>query len=212
MKQFILFTLLAVGLTNTSSSSPINKSNNPGAITSFKAILINNSQVALSWNTAGISNAGFDVERQDANGVWQKLGYVKTGLDDRSVSSYEFTDAAPWKGNNYYRLKYISADGSYNYSDNVMVEFRKTMLGLSFQNYPNPFTTTTTIRYEVLTRGQVRIAVFDLNGTEVQLLVNRFDEPGIHTVEWNAFKNHPGTYIYKIITETDNITQTMVKH
>ncbi|MEP6675127.1 MAG: T9SS type A sorting domain-containing protein [Ferruginibacter sp.] len=219
MKQYKLILIIAILFScNISYSSGLNfkaQYNNtaPGGIISFKAALVNNSQILLSWNTAvGITNSGFDVERQDASGVWQKIGFVKSGYDDRSNTGYEFTDAAPLKGSNYYRLKFTNPDGSFGYTDNVMLEYRKSMLGYSFQNYPNPFTTSTTIRYEVLTKGQVRIAVFDMNGTEVELLVNRIDEPGIHTVQWNAFRNQPGTYIYRIITQDDNITQTMIKH
>ena len=215
MKRFkLLFILITLISINNAFARPLSETNiYADGITTFKANLINNSQVLLSWNTVtDITNSGFEIERQDASGVWQKIGYVKSGYEDRANTNYEFTDAAPWKGTNYYRLKYTSTDGSVGYTDNVLIEYRKTMLGLSFQNYPNPFTTTTTIRYEVLRRGTVRIAVFDLQGTEVQLLANRIDEPGIHTIDWNGFKNQPGTYIYKIITEDDNITQTMVKH
>jgi hypothetical protein len=207
MKHYTLSAVFFIGLIINAAAM------DRGGINAFKAALINNSQVALTWSTTtGVNTSGFDVERLDANGVWQKLGFVKSGYEDRSTTTYSFTDANPWKGNNFYRLKVTNADGSFNYTDNVLVEFHKSMLGLSFQNYPNPFTSTTTIRYEVLTRGEVRIAVFDMQGTQVQLLVNRVDEPGIHTVDWNAFKNQPGTYIYRIITPNDNLTQTMIKH
>jgi hypothetical protein len=179
----------------------------------LKASLINNNQAYITWSGAtGISNYGFDVERMDASGNWRKIGYVKAGTIEGAVSMYDYTDPSPFNGKNYYRLKYAGADGTFNYSENVLVELHKSMLGYTFQNYPNPFTTTTTIRYEVLTKGQVRVAVFDLQGTQLELLSNRLEEPGIHTVQWNGFGNKPGTYLYKIITNDDIITQKMVKN
>ena len=53
-----------------------------------------------------------------------------------------------------------------------------------YQNYPNPFNPVTTIRYDVPKAGPVRIAVYDMLGRQVALLVDAVKEPGAHAVRW----------------------------
>jgi formylglycine-generating enzyme required for sulfatase activity len=78
------------------------------------------------------------------------------------------------------------------------------------QNYPNPFNPVTRIRYEVasLPAGQagrqqpavsnVRLAVYDLLGREVAVLVNEQKEPGSYEVQWNAASMCSGVYYCRL--------------
>jgi hypothetical protein len=73
------------------------------------------------------------------------------------------------------------------------------------QNYPNPFNPTTTIGYTVgAVSGQqtavsgVRLAVYDMLGREVAVLLNERKEAGCHMITWNATGMASGTYIYRI--------------
>ena len=68
------------------------------------------------------------------------------------------------------------------------------------QNYPNPFTTETRIRYEISSAGHVLLQVYDILGREIAKLVNEYQQPGKYTVLFNAAKpglNH-GIYYYRI--------------
>jgi hypothetical protein len=49
---------------------------------------------------------------------------------------------------------------------------------------PNPFTHSSTVSFELPRSGAVRVAVFDLGGRQVKLLVDRTLAPGRHRVEW----------------------------
>ncbi len=62
------------------------------------------------------------------------------------------------------------------------------------QNYLNPLNPKTTISYAVPHVSHVRIAVYDLLGREIALLVNGVKKPGIHTVELNAANLSSGIY------------------
>jgi len=73
------------------------------------------------------------------------------------------------------------------------------------QNYPNPFNPSTSIRYSVgvVSRGplvatKVRLAVYDLLGREVAVLVDEMKQPGSYEVKWNAAGLSSGVYFSKL--------------
>jgi hypothetical protein len=80
------------------------------------------------------------------------------------------------------------------------------------QNYPNPFNPTTTIGYTVgvvsrqssVVSGQwsvaswVRLAVYDLLGREVAVLVDGQKEPGSYEVRFDGSNLVSGVYLYRM--------------
>lgn len=73
------------------------------------------------------------------------------------------------------------------------------------QNYPNPFNSITKIKFDIpsspLSFGEgtgVRLAIFDILGREITVLVNKELKPGSYEVEWNASNYPSGVYFYRI--------------
>ncbi len=66
-----------------------------------------------------------------------------------------------------------------------------------FQNFPNPFNPSTTIKYRIPSDGRVTIRVFNLLGQNVATLVNEQKKAGSYTVEWNAVDVPSGVYFYR---------------
>lgn len=54
-----------------------------------------------------------------------------------------------------------------------------------FANYPNPFNSGTTIRYELPAQGTVTVKIFDITGRLVTQLVNTVQESGMHNITWH---------------------------
>jgi predicted outer membrane repeat protein len=67
-----------------------------------------------------------------------------------------------------------------------------------FQNYPNPFNSATTIAYHLPRAGHVILAVYNLTGQRVAVLVNGYKRAGNHTMVWNASDLSSGFYFYRI--------------
>jgi hypothetical protein len=55
-----------------------------------------------------------------------------------------------------------------------------------YQNSPNPFNPSTTIRYHLPSAQNVRVAVYDAVGRELLTLVDRVQDAGTHDVRWNG--------------------------
>ena len=53
-------------------------------------------------------------------------------------------------------------------------------------NYPNPFNSSTTIRYRIEEPGRVRLEVFDIQGQKVKTLTNGYAGSGVYQVEWDG--------------------------
>ena len=84
------------------------------------------------------------------------------------------------------------------------------------QNFPNPFRDVTTIRFEVVDGGDVEIVVYDLQGREIERLVDGFREPGEHSVEWDGRSGADrevaaGIYVIRMTTSAGTSTVRALK-
>lgn len=71
------------------------------------------------------------------------------------------------------------------------------------QNYPNPFNPETVIEYHLPEVAEVRLAIYNILGQKVAMLVNELQEAGVYRVRWDG-KNGSGVrvpsgvYVYAI--------------
>jgi len=75
-----------------------------------------------------------------------------------------------------------------------------------FNNYPNPFNPTTTIKYSVPKNSNVKLRVYNMMGQLIKTLVNESKAPGFYNVEWDGTnesnsKVASGIYFYRIECE-----------
>lgn len=84
------------------------------------------------------------------------------------------------------------------------------------QNFPNPFSGVTTIRYQVTgNRNQgagnwVRLSVYDLLGREVAKLVDEEQNPGVHQIEYNATGLPSGVYYLELTAGKSKVLRKML--
>jgi hypothetical protein len=65
-------------------------------------------------------------------------------------------------------------------------------------NYPNPFTHSTIIEYQLPQNGKVNLSVYDLQGREMAQLVNTVQAAGSYKVRFATNKWPAGTYICRL--------------
>ena len=78
------------------------------------------------------------------------------------------------------------------------------------QNYPNPFNPSTTIRFAVPQAGHVRLAVYNMYGQLMDVLVEGMREAGSYDLTWTADNLPSGTYLYTLQTAGKIQTRKMV--
>ncbi|MFC2120706.1 T9SS type A sorting domain-containing protein [Bacteroidota bacterium] len=88
-------------------------------------------------------------------------------------------------------------------------------IDLSVTNYPNPFSQSTTIAYNLSIPTIVRIKIYDLFGREIKTLLNEYQLPGKKIVNWNGKDQKgnsvtSGLYFYNINTGKYNKSNSMI--
>ncbi len=170
----------------------------PVELTSFVGS-VNGNSVNLNWTTATeINNSGFDVEKKSTNSDWHKIGFVSGNGTTTEKQSYSYTDRNLAEGKYNYRLRQVDFDGSFEYSSAIEVLVVTPDKFELVQNFPNPFNPTTSISFSLPQAGNVKLAVYNLLGQEVQTLVNGFKEQGTHSVTFEAKNLNSGIYLYKL--------------
>ncbi|MCD4746631.1 MAG: FG-GAP-like repeat-containing protein [Bacteroidales bacterium] len=81
-----------------------------------------------------------------------------------------------------------------------------------YQNYPNPFSSSTVIDYQVKFSGKVVLIIYNMTGQEIRTLVNKNQPAGRHSVVWDGTDDSgetvgSGIYFYKLKTR-DKIFNT----
>jgi hypothetical protein len=68
-----------------------------------------------------------------------------------------------------------------------------------YQNFPQTFYKVTRIGFDIPETIDVKLAIYDVFGRSVCVLVNNSLKEGSYEVVWTAGKLNPGIYYYKII-------------
>ncbi len=99
--------------------------------------------IALNWQTiTEVNNQRFEVERSTDALKFTAVGTVLTKAvsgNHHGPLSYQFTDANPAPGINYYRIRQIDKDGSSEFSKMIRVSYSLTENNAIVRSYyPNP--------------------------------------------------------------------------
>ena len=106
---------------------------------------------------------------------------------------------------------YVEIDKYVGVDDELAVPAKYTLA----QNYPNPFNPSTVIKYGLPKDGDVEIAIYNVTGQRVRLLVSTEMKAGMHEVSWDgrndAGNSLPsGIYFYRMRTSTFNEVKKLI--
>lgn len=150
------------------------------------------STIILSWATEKEEAFDyFELERAASDFVFTPIGAIKgAGYDIFSRRDYEYADTQPYVGINYYRLKAVDLDGSFEYFRIVSARHDAEP---SVEIYPNPITgNRLTYRVDFNPAPGDKVVLSDLSGRPVAELIPTSSGINEHIVEGLT----PGMYIF----------------
>jgi hypothetical protein len=160
------------------------------------------SAVRIEWETASeTNNAGFHVQRRHpATFGWSEIGFVEGSGNTSSRQRYQFLDVSLPQGASKleYRLKQVDLDGDENYSSVVEVTVGALPKLILQNNYPNPFSKATVIRYSLPNESHVQLDVYDIRGRKVTSLVDEKQHAGVKAITWKPDGLGSGMYLVRL--------------
>ncbi len=121
--------------------------------------------VKLSWEAASEKNvAGYLIQKSGTTQAVADMQWVaaKSAGKEGAGITYEWLDEKPFAGMNYYRLKMVDMDGSFDYSRVVPVAFGQNTEGIAL--YPNPSKGTVNITGQMDALNNADYRVHDVSG------------------------------------------------
>jgi serine protease AprX len=122
--------------------------------------------VRLHWETSSIGGLNhFEVEHAIDGSQFGLLGKVAFSPVQASTAIFGYLHEQPGAGINYYRLKMVDFDGSYEYSNVVVIQ----MAGVSeVMLFPNPAGSSLSLVAKMAADEEVLVRIFDAAGRLVQ--------------------------------------------
>ncbi len=151
----------------------------------------------VSWSTAASNrvSSGTSVNPETFNITAVTAKYVRIVGHGNSVNAW----------NSYTEVRIMS-------NTTVaarLVEEAATSSSL-LSSFPNPFTNTSTITYQLEKDGHVQLTVLDVTGRQVRMLVNAQAKAGIYRVPLNASELAAGAYWVKMVWNGKTVTRQIV--
>jgi Secretion system C-terminal sorting domain len=173
----------------------------PVKLLSFDAVALDKS-VILNWKTSEeVNHNYFEVERSIDGNTFSKTAIVLDGIANGTAKNYELKDDVSVlqdKAVFYYRLKQVSKDGSFTYSNILSVRF-KNVSDVVMQVSPNPFVERLTVRFNSNEKANAEIRVTSINGKTVavkQSIINK----GFNNVQLDGLASLPaGIYLASLV-------------
>lgn len=181
----------------------------PAELVNFEAITQDQSN-KLMWRTASEENTSlFQVERSIDGNNFEIVGRVEASGNSIELNSYDFTDQYPL-AQAYYRLQIIDIDGSFHYSDIIVVEREQSEIEL-VEVFPVPVAKgETTLIIRSKKEGPAFVDLFDLTGKVV--FQDRIDlQNGVNRIVLSLPEQEGNTYFLTLYNGKERISKTILK-
>ena len=156
-----------------------------------------NAGVDVTWETATeINNDYFDIERSQDGIHFEKIGWKQGAGNSTITLYYSLFDSNPYSGINYYRLKQVDKDGTYEYSDKVYVVVNPDAGLISV--YPNPAQSNLWCDLYTEASGALQFEIMDVLGKTYSMEVRDANKGLNEKVEFNINYLPQGVYFIRV--------------
>ena len=121
----------------------------------------------LNWKTLSETNTShFEIQRGFNGSDFNVIGNVGAAGNSSSMNQYVFIDGSPARGNNFYRLKLLDADGKSGYSRIIMIKTGDDRPSIDI--FPNPVTEKTLVfQLNSYDKGSFQVELYNSVGQVV---------------------------------------------
>jgi photosystem II stability/assembly factor-like uncharacterized protein len=181
----------------------------------------------LTWEDRVFLNVSYD--EQGIGFVSQDVGWIG-GWGGETYGTTDggntWTVTGPGRLVNRFRflgdsLGFAVGDRAYRYSrdstSTAVPETSPATVGRFelYQNFPNPFNPTTTIRFLLPEQSPIKLSILDLLGRSVVTILDEVKPAGDHVVGWNGrdesgIQVSSGVYYYRLVTPTHIMSRKLV--
>jgi hypothetical protein len=175
----------------------------PVELVALDAVQDGAGRMRLSWRTASEqNNAGFSVQRRQAEEQWMELGFVDSaapGGTTTHVQTYEYAVGNLHPGRHEFRLVQEDLDGTLHPTRSVSVNLRPRSGRFLSAPTPHPVSSSSTVSFSVAASGPVTLRLFNLLGQKVATLYRGTPSPEERvSVDFSGARFAPGTYVLRL--------------
>jgi hypothetical protein len=148
----------------------------------------------IKYSNSGVQQGAIALYDSPDKGGGTGFGVITDAAGNIYVTGESATKAT---STDFATIKYSQGSASKSSLTNLANE-NFSISKSEMRNYPNPFSKSTTIEYQLAHEGNVKLSVFDLSGHEITTLVNEHKSAGTYTKNFNTNMLSAGTYFYRI--------------
>jgi len=178
----------------------------PVNLISFDGALVNKN-ARLQWRTENeLNNKGFELQRAYDGTNFKTIGFIPSLANSSGAGSYSFADQELAQSFNYYRLKQIDTDGTFTYSNIVLL---KANLGNELKVLNNPFNHFIDIQLSSSFAPISTVQLIDANG---RMILQNTLMPNLLRQRIPVRSNLAnGVYYLKVLSGKQQFVTTVIK-
>lgn len=169
----------------------------PVELTKFELKALPTDEIEVFWETASeINSSHFELERGGDGKEFEKISEVVAAGSSSEILKYAVIDPYPIDGINYYRIKAIDLDDSFEFSEVKTISLNPSQLN-NIISYPNPAEDNIKLQFNSLVGDVYSLEVINSKG-EIVYHANVFGFEGPNEVDFNITTYEEGIYFVRI--------------
>lgn len=161
------------------------------------SVIAGSDTVLLANYTFNLENGWITFKNAPANGTQIKVKYFASYDLDFAVSNWD------------------DAGKNLLFKNSILVDLKKESTEIPddfilYQNFPNPFNSSTNIRWTIPYEDNVKISIYDILGKEIITPVNQIMLPGTYNFKFDASMLKSGIYFYKLTSKSFSSVKKMI--
>jgi hypothetical protein len=171
-------------------------------------VICNNGLVDIEWTTVSETNTDYFILQKSQDVMyWQDVENITAAGNSNSLISYSFIDKNISNIPVYYRLQIVDLDGTYKYSNLVVVNCYSG-INVKVEIYPNPANNQVNVNIQGINSKEFKISIINASGQAV-FVKDFYVSEGEAEVQLDISSLATGLYLIRIIDSSTGETWSL---